>query len=144
MELEFASETVKTDEQYTFELLVSKPRDISWPIILDWAPMVKQLLVDSGSGLSLGQLSAKFHNTLVEIMVAMAKHVGEEQVILTGGCFQNKVLTERAIQRLRSERFMPYWHQQIPPNDSGIALVQIITASRQLSGVRPSLDSSIN
>jgi hydrogenase maturation protein HypF len=79
-------------------------------------------------------LSAKFHNTLVEMMVAVAKHVGEERVILTGGCFQNKFLTELAIQRLRAAGFQPYWHQRIPPNDGGIALGQIMAASRQLSG----------
>jgi hydrogenase maturation protein HypF len=63
------------------------------------------------------------------MIVAVARRVGEERVVLTGGCFQNKYLTERAIARLREEGFRVYWHQRIPPNDGGIALGQIVAAS---------------
>ncbi len=96
--------------------------------------MVQKILVDRNSGLSISNISAKFHNTLVEMMVTVAKQIGEERVILTGGCFQNKYLTERAIQRFRVEGFRPYWHQRIPPNDGGIALGQIMAALREISG----------
>ena len=58
--------------------------------------------------------------------MAVAKHVGEEKVVLTGGCFQNRRLTERAVTRLREDDFRPYWHQRIPPNDGGIALGQAV------------------
>jgi hydrogenase maturation protein HypF len=50
--------------------------------------------------------------------------------VLSGGCFQNKYLTERAVCRLREEGFRPYWHQRVPPNDGGIALGQIVAAMR--------------
>ena len=50
--------------------------------------------------------------------------------MLTGGCWQNKYLTEKAIARLTQENFIPYWHQQIPCNDSGIAVGQIFAALR--------------
>jgi hydrogenase maturation protein HypF len=76
-------------------------------------------------------VSAKFHNTLVEMMVAVARRVGETRVVLTGGCFQNRYLTERAVRRLESEHLQPYWHQRIPPNDGGIALGQVIAAARE-------------
>ena len=69
-------------------------------------------------------ISAKFHNALVEMIVAVARLTGEPRVVLTGGCFQNRYLTERAVTRLRAEGFRPYWHQRIPPNDGGIALGQ--------------------
>ena len=55
---------------------------------------------------------------------------GEERVVLTGGCFQNKYLCERAVDRLTNEGFHPYWHQRIPPNDGGIALGQIMAVLR--------------
>jgi hydrogenase maturation protein HypF len=143
MELEFAIEAFETDEFYPFEIqAVRSPTSLKKsgisglldPIIVDWAAMVKTVLIDSISGLSVNRISAKFHNTLVEMMVAIAHQVGEERVILTGGCFQNKYLTERAIQRLRAEGFCPYWHQRIPANDGGIALGQIMAALRELSG----------
>ena len=58
---------------------------------------------------------------------------GLERIVLTGGCFQNRYMTERTIRRLRSEGFRPYWHQRVPPNDGGIALGQIAAACRGLT-----------
>jgi hydrogenase maturation protein HypF len=51
-------------------------------------------------------------------------------VVLSGGCFQNRYLTERAVRRLSAEGFRPYWHQRVPPNDGGIALGQVVAAQR--------------
>ena len=72
----------------------------------------------------------KFHNGLVEAIVSVARRMGQERVVLSGGCFQNRYLTERAIERLQKEGFRPYWHQRIPPNDGGIALGQVMAALR--------------
>ena len=75
-------------------------------------------------------LATKFHNTLAEMMVRVAKACGEEKMVLSGGCFQNRYLTERTVKRLREDGFRPYWHQRVPPNDGGIALGQVAAASR--------------
>jgi hydrogenase maturation protein HypF len=79
---------------------------------------------------SAGEISAAFHNTLVEIMVDVAGRAKEKRVALSGGCFQNKYLTERAVRRLREEGMLPYWHQRVPANDGGIALGQIAAAGQ--------------
>jgi hydrogenase maturation protein HypF len=100
--------------------------------ILDWEPMVKALLADLKQNVPRSTVSVKFHNTVVEMIVAVAHQVGEKQIALTGGCFQNRYLTERAVYRLRAESFEPHWHQQIPPNDGGIAAGQIVGAWRTL------------
>ena len=63
-------------------------------------------------------------------MVAVAKRTGQRRVVLTGGCFQNRYLTERTVRRLQAEGFQPYWHQRVPPNDGGIALGQVIAVMR--------------
>ena len=89
--------------------------------------MIWELLDDMSDNLNL--IASKFHNTLVESIISIAKRVGEERVVLSGGCFQNKYLTERKIHRLQREGFQPYWHQRIPPNDGGLALGQIFAAS---------------
>jgi hydrogenase maturation protein HypF len=140
MELEFALDGVTTDETYPFDLShcrfekgKSTARGSQSAIVVDWAPMVRGVLSDARSGLPIGNMSAKFHNTLVEAIVAIALRIGEERVVLTGGCFQNKYLTERAVRRLEREGFRAYWHQRVPPNDGGIALGQAMAASRILS-----------
>ena len=81
-------------------------------------------------GVAAGEISVKFHHALAEAMVAVAQRVGEERVALSGGCFQNRYLTERSVRRLREEGFRPYWHQRVPPNDGGIALGQVVAAWR--------------
>jgi hydrogenase maturation protein HypF len=95
-------------------------------LIVDWRPMVKDILADVKRGVPVGTISAKFHNTLAGVIVAVAQRVGQPQVALSGGCFQNRYLTERTAARLEQEGFRPYWHQRIPPNDGGIALGQIV------------------
>jgi hydrogenase maturation protein HypF len=128
MELEFACDGVETDEVYAFELFTINRNGSSPTIIFDWAPMIRQIVEEQRRDMRLAHIAAKFHNTLVEAIVAIAHRVGEERVVLSGGCFQNKYLTERAIRRLREAGFRPYWHQRIPPNDGGIALGQAVVA----------------
>ncbi len=85
------------------------------------------------------------HNTLAEAIVAVARRIGERHVVLSGGCFQNRVLTEGAVRRLTAAGFSPHWHQRIPPNDGGIALGQILvacTALEEQACALPSLDRS--
>jgi hydrogenase maturation protein HypF len=59
--------------------------------------------------------------------------VGVSRVLLTGGCFQNRVLLEGAVSRLRAAGFVPAWHQRVPPNDGGIALGQVAALLRSES-----------
>jgi hydrogenase maturation protein HypF len=95
--------------------------------------MIEEMLEDVRRGLATGVISAKFHNALVEIIIAVARHVGQTRVILTGDCFQNRYLLERSVQRLLEAGFRPYWHQRVPTNDGGIALGQIVAAARTLA-----------
>ncbi|MCI0390904.1 MAG: carbamoyltransferase HypF [Acidobacteria bacterium] len=127
MELEFALDGVNTDESYPVPLCESA--FCADDLIIDWQPLALGIINDVRSGAPTGKISAKFHNTMVESIVAVARRVNEKKVALTGGCFQNKYLTERAVQRLQNEGFRPYWHQRIPPNDGGIALGQLVAAA---------------
>ncbi|MEW5766656.1 MAG: carbamoyltransferase HypF [bacterium] len=98
------------------------------PIILDWGPLLEKLLTDVRQGVSVGVIAARFHNGLVKGMVAVALAVGAKRVALSGGCFQNRLLLERAFHRLSEAGIRVYLHQRIPPNDGGIALGQTAIA----------------
>jgi len=126
MELEFAIQPCIC-EAYAFEIKSTAPS------VVDWRPMIGEIVADLRRGLEPGVISAKFHNALVEIIVAVAHHAGQTRVVVTGGCFQNRYLTERSVQRLLEEGFRPYWHQRVPTNDGGIALGQVVDAARNLS-----------
>jgi hydrogenase maturation protein HypF len=129
MELEFSLEGIETEEAYSFKMAGPDPSGDA-PFILDWQPVMEGVLADLKRGQPPGLISAKFHNALVEAIIGVARRVGERQVALTGGCFQNRYLTERAVRRLEQEGFRAYWHQRVPPNDGGIALGQILAARR--------------
>jgi len=125
MELEFALAGVDSDSAYPVEVAGSPQGHRS----VDWGPMIREILAGVARGEPEGLISARFHNTLVEAIVAVAEQAGLERVVLTGGCFQNRYLTERSIRRLHEAGFRPYWHQRIPPNDGGIAVGQIAVAA---------------
>ncbi|MEO0853315.1 MAG: Sua5/YciO/YrdC/YwlC family protein, partial [Cyanobacteria bacterium J06648_11] len=144
MELEFAAETVVTEQCYPFQLAIPKQSERE-AIEIRWQPAIASLVADLRQGRSTEYVASMFHNTLVEMMLAIASQVREAiapegalPVLLTGGCFQNKHLTERAISRLRQAEFAPYWHHRVPPNDGGIALGQLVAATRQLAEKEPS------
>jgi hydrogenase maturation protein HypF len=54
---------------------------------------------------------------------------GAQQVLLTGGVFQNRLLSEEAITGLRAAGLTPHWHQHVPPGDGGIAVGQALYAA---------------
>jgi hydrogenase maturation protein HypF len=133
MELEFALADTAAGDSYPVSLKVPGAAAGSL-LILDWGPMMLALIDDLKQGSALSTVAARFHNALVEGITAVARRIALERVALSGGCFQNRYLTERAVRRLEAEGFRPYWHQRIPPNDGGIALGQIAAALRSQRG----------
>ena len=127
MELEFLTSGVTMEESYPFALGTLDNR-----IVVDWAPMILALLKDVRDDCEKARAATRFHNTLAEMIVDTAKKIGQHRVVLSGGCFQNKYLTERTIERLTQEKFTVSWHQHVPPNDGGISLGQIAAARRIL------------
>ncbi len=128
MELEFATTDAETQSLYPFDIVPPPAPDT--PFLVDWEPMIRQIIVNTADSLPLPEIASRFHSTLAAIIVAAAKTAGLPRVALSGGCFQNKCLTERTVHQLSSAGFQPYWHQRVPPNDGGIALGQIVAASR--------------
>ena len=121
MELEFAADRAETSEHYPAPVRMEPV-----PAVLDWEPAIRGILLDVAQGVSIPMIAARFHNTLVKWIVAVAKIAAQERVLLSGGCFQNVYLAERTIASLREAGFRPYWHQRVPPNDGGIALGQVV------------------
>lgn len=113
--------------------LASSSSSGALPLLLDWAPLLEAILSDLRRRESAERIAARFHNALVEMGVAVARHVGQRQVALSGGCFQNRRLSEHLAQRLRAEGFEPLLHRQVPPNDGGVSLGQVMVAAQQIS-----------
>jgi hydrogenase maturation protein HypF len=99
------------------------------PMVLDWWPLVEGLLRDLQGGVSQAIMAAQFHNALGAAIGDVARAVGEPCVALTGGCFQNRLLTTQTVRRLREDGFGVLLQRQVPPNDGGISLGQVMVAA---------------
>lgn len=131
MELEMALEE-GPDEAYDYQVL--EGRD-AW--VLDWRPLIREVVEDLGRGREVGLISLKFHNALVGAVVDLCDRLREEGkgvVALTGGVFQNAYLQERMTERLEQEGFRVFTHLEVPPNDGGLSLGQAVVARSRSRG----------
>jgi len=96
-------------------------------------PMIKGVVDDLQRGEPPGVMSAKFHNSLVRLLVGFCRKLREEtgieKVALSGGVFQNVYLLTHLKKRLSQLGFQVYTHSQVPPNDGGLSLGQAVIAS---------------
>ncbi|MEG0391713.1 MAG: carbamoyltransferase HypF [Anaerovoracaceae bacterium] len=79
-------------------------------------------------------LALKFHRMVAEKILETCMEIREaedcNQVALTGGVFQNKILMEESLALLRGAGFMPYYNVSVSPNDGGISLGQMYVAAK--------------
>ncbi len=97
--------------------------------VLDWGPLLDALLADRDSGVPLGVTTMRFHRGLacgiVDAAKAAADASGLRRVVLTGGCFQNALLSTLAAHGLARAGLEPLLHEHVPPNDGGLAVGQL-------------------
>lgn len=102
-----------------------------------WRAVLGDLILDTPAPV----IAARFHKGLARALALMATklaHRGEEQgplfdtVVLSGGCFQNVVLFEQTVYRLKAAGFNVLSHRRIPANDGGLAVGQAAIAAARL------------
>jgi hydrogenase maturation protein HypF len=103
-----------------------------------WEALLGDLVLDAPVGI----ISARFHKGLAIVIARMvdklSRRAGTNEeirtVALSGGVFQNRVLLEQVVARLRARHFTVLTHRQVPANDGGIALGQaVVAAARALA-----------
>jgi hydrogenase maturation protein HypF len=102
------------------------------PFQLATAGLVRAVVADLRAGVSPAVVAARFHNGLADAAVIACRRVREatglEVVALSGGVFQNVLLTERLCAGLRAGGFRVLTHSRVPTNDGGISLGQAVVA----------------
>ncbi|WP_028936730.1 carbamoyltransferase HypF [Pseudonocardia spinosispora] len=123
------------------------------PAEMDWYParlegalirgvdLVSAVLDDLAAGVDVGRIAGRFHNGVVEVLamacVKARAETGLGVVALSGGVFQNVLLTTRLAARLRTDGFEVLTHHRVPPNDAGISFGQVaVAAARDLRPAR--------
>lgn len=120
MQLEFTTDEM-TNESYQFEIIKTEQNNY----IVQWENVVLDIIKDLKGNVSKKIISDKFHNALAEVIVEISRLAGLVKVALSGGCFQNKYLTETTIDKLQDAGFKVFWQSEIPTNDAGICLGQM-------------------
>ena len=121
-----AVETLEPDVEQV-ESLLRVVRDEGRP----WRRQRTEAVEDLLSGVSPGDSSGRFHNTVAKVTVQVAEallaELGQLPVALTGGVFQNAHLVGKIEQKLPNE-IRVLRHREVPPGDGGIALGQALIA----------------
>jgi len=78
-------------------------------------------------------IAARFHNTIAQMILETCRDIagktGIKRVALSGGVFQNRLLLRKTVPLLESAGFEVYTHRQVPCNDGGISLGQVVIAN---------------
>ena len=104
----------------------------SAPLVLDWRPMVRAILRDVALGQAPGNIAMRFHRALATGIVDIAWRFRELPVVLCGGCFQNRVLTELVAEAFAGHRPLAT-PGVIPTGDGGLAAGQLAVAGARLA-----------
>ena len=127
IELEAIADPAETGA-YTFELVQDS--------ILPHA-VIRAIVEDYRVGVHRAIIAARFHNGVAnlirDVCARLRQQNGLNQVVLSGGVFQNVTLLGKALSVLRSAGFEVFTHRLVPPNDGGIALGQAMIANATVS-----------
>ncbi|WP_349947587.1 carbamoyltransferase HypF [Lacrimispora sp. BS-2] len=125
---------------------VVKPADLCFGIkekedILELDPRpVFEALCSMRNKAETGSLALGFHLALAQAAAAICERLGSKYlsnaVALSGGVFQNALLTGHTVRLLREKGFNVYLNQAVPPNDGGVSLGQAYLGNKYLkSGI---------
>ena len=133
--------TFEAEAPMRLEDIAGKNEDDLYPYRINrnisFSETIKGIIFDLKTGIKPAAISGKFHNTIAaatcDKIVQINKQSGLKKVVLSGGVFQNKILLEKIVDKISAEGYEVYTHSQVPANDGGISLGQLIIAAKKRS-----------
>jgi hydrogenase maturation protein HypF len=99
----------------------------------DYTPLLEQVLEDATKGLEKPAIARRFHEAIAHGILEATLRLEDskyfEAVVLSGGVFQNRLLTERSLELLTARGFKVWINREVPANDGGISLGQVAMAA---------------
>jgi hydrogenase maturation protein HypF len=130
IELEGVAEGAEPSGHYPFAV-----DDASGSCILDFRPTIAAIVDDLAAGRATPPMARRFHDTVAaaasDVCARIRAVSGADRVVLSGGVFQNKLLTEGLHALLAAQGFRVFTHRLVPPNDGGLALGQAAVAGHR-------------
>ncbi|MFG2292320.1 carbamoyltransferase HypF [Streptomyces sp. NPDC048603] len=103
------------------------------PAVADPAPLLAAVVADVRAGTPPAVVAARFHaavaGLVTDLSTAARDRYGLDTVALTGGVFANTLLSTACARLLGEAGFTVLRHRQVPPNDGGLALGQLMVAA---------------
>jgi hydrogenase maturation protein HypF len=101
---------------------------------IDTTQIIREICNDMSDKTPVSVISARFHNSVINIIFAAAELISKEsgirKIALSGGSFQNSYILAKAEEGLAKMGFEVYTPEEIPANDGGIALGQLAIAAK--------------
>ncbi|QCX32611.1 carbamoyltransferase HypF [Caloramator sp. E03] len=117
----------KTNEYYEYKI-----ENINGIFQFDWTVVIDQIVSDIKKSISKGLICSKFMNTLAKVSADIVEKIGSvtgiEDVVLSGGVFQNMYLLPKVKGCIEKKGFKVYCHNRVSTNDEGISLGQCLIA----------------
>jgi hydrogenase maturation protein HypF len=137
--------TIRYEAQAAIELMQKAERvnvelyKIDLTVSENFIPL-KELIIkivnDVQKGIPVSLISTKFHRTLAALFIHKVedarKETGINDIVLSGGVFQNEILLEIMENELKALGFKVYSHSTIPTNDGGISFGQVMIAKEMI------------
>jgi hydrogenase maturation protein HypF len=102
---------------------------------IDPTPLINMIVDDLNNNVPTSIISARFHNSVAEIVMNLCTMLREEHnlstIALSGGVWQNLTLFRKTVELLRKHSFTVLTHRQVPCNDGGISLGQAVIAAKR-------------
>lgn len=128
--IELENIALPADRVYPFEIQEGTPQ------ILDVGPLLRAIVAELKEGVPAGVIAGRFHRSIAELLAAVCRlaraRTGLNEVALSGGVFQNRLLLEQLVSLLEEAHFTVYRNRQVPPNDGGLSLGQAAVAAARL------------
>jgi len=118
-------ESLCQGKQHAVNMPLAQDDNGTW--VADWEPLLEMLLDNS---LLDRERAGMFHASMADTLLQQARQARSSHSIneigLSGGVFQNRVLTEQAVSLLENDGFRVTLPSHIPVNDAGISYGQVI------------------
>ncbi len=100
------------------------------------AEMIEKMAFDAASGNEQTAIARGFHETLARLTVETAFRIAQKngltRVVLSGGVFNNRLLSGLVERGLRKQGLQVFSHRLVPPGDGGLSLGQAVIAAQTL------------
>ncbi|MEU9012631.1 carbamoyltransferase HypF [Streptomyces sp. NPDC048479] len=140
IELEAAALTAAAEDVVGYAFAVRPPDDGRAAVAADPAPVLAAVVDDVRAGTPPALVAARFLRAVADLVhkicVMARDERGLDTVALTGGVFANTLLSSACARTLREDGFTVLRHHQVPPNDGGLALGQLMVAAHTAVALR--------